>query len=331
MKPRTAACHMWMLLAASFASAQPSDTELAALDPRDANSYLRLGETVVDEADTPDEVRLARRLFVYALQIGRESDDPIQRALGASAALALAQDARTATERRWLYSMAGELEPELARGLDRGSAPPAWDWSVGLLAAEALGLARAGEGRDALKRLNEPSVRAVLAEVTPLLGVSGGGGAAGLVERLSRGWPCPECSNQRVTTRRRDGEVERSRCQTCLGNPGLRELTGQELSAHLRAELRLLNGSVRTWGAQLELDGGEPLREPSVSGLQRFYGVDPLARLWRDGQWVREPIPEPVAEPDPASTPPQEEPAHDQRIDQRIDQRTDQPSDATDG
>ncbi len=319
MKCAMAMCVFSLALLTSHVWAQPSESELSALDPHDAAGYLRLGESVAGEADTPDEVRLARRLFVYALQIGRESDDPQQRALGASAALALAQNASTATERRWLLSMAGALEPVLARGLDRGSAPPAWDWSVGLLAAEALGLARAGEGREAVKRLDEPSVRAVLAEVTPLLGITGGGGASGLVERLSRGWPCPECGNQRVIARRRDGDVERSRCPTCLGNPGPREMTGQELSAHLRAELRLLNGSVRTWGAQLELDGGEPLREPSVSGLQRFYGVDPLARLWRDGQWVREPTPEPILEPEPDQS--QQEPADDQR--------TDQPSDAS--
>jgi len=316
-----------LVLLAVPARAQPSEADLSALDPHDAAGYLRLGESVAGEADTPDEVRLARRLFVYALQIGRESGNPQQRALGASAALALAQDASTATERRWLLSMAGALEPTVARGLDRGGAPPAWDWSVGLLAAEALGLARAGEGREAVKRLDEPSVRAVLAEVTPLLGVSGGGGAVGLVERLGRGWPCPECGNQRVIARRRDGEVERTRCPTCLGNPGPRELTGEELSAHLRAELRLLNGSARSWGAQLELDGGEPIREPSVSGLQRFYGVDPLARLWRDGQWVREPVAEPVPQPEPAAEPPQENTDDVQPSDQPNDRSSGQAAD----
>ncbi len=313
---------MCCVTSTTYAQSEQLAARFAMLDVNDASDYLMLAEELADEANTPDEVRLARRLFVYTLQIGRESNDAYQRTLGASAALALAQKAATQTERRWLLSMAGELDSRFASALRDPRAPPAWDWSVGLQAAEALGLARSGDGRDALKRLDKPSVRAVLREISPLLGVRGGGGAAGLVERLARGWPCPECGGKRVIHKRRDGEMQLERCPTCLGNPGPRELTSDELSAHLRAELRLLHGSVRNWSAQIELDHGEPLREPSISGLQRFYRVDPLARVWSDGQWVR-PIPPP---PSPPVASPSEEQETTPDV-QPTSQPADQPSD----
>lgn len=285
------------LIASTAAGQHRLQNQLESLDPGQARGYLRLAEQLADEAATPEDVRLARRLFVYALQVGRESDDPAQRTLGASAALALASDAASETERRWLLSMAGELDDRLVSASLDPDAPPKWDWSVGLMAAEALGLARSGEGREAAERLEEPSVREVLNEISPLLGIRGAGGAAGWVERTAVGWPCPQCGNQRVTHRRRDGQVAIERCPTCLANPGLRSMRVEELTRQLRAELRLLDGSVRSWSAQIEMDHGAPLREPSASGLQRFYGVDPLARVWVEGEWVR---PSP-SEPEPES------------------------------
>ncbi len=279
-------------LLVSVSTAQVPAERLVALDPDDARGYLRLAEELADEARSADEVRLARRLFVHAVQIGRDSSDLEQRTLGASAALALAADPAAKSERRWLLALAGALDRRFAHLVDQEDAPVLWEPAIGLAAAEALGLARSGHGREALDRLEEPGVRDVLDRITPLLGIRGGGGAAGVVERLSRGWPCPRCSNERVETRRRDGDVFRERCSVCLGNPGPRDVSAEDLAAHIRAELRLLDGDLGSWSAQLEFDRGLPLREPSIAGLQRFYGVDPLARVWRDGQWVR-PEPKP--------------------------------------
>lgn len=281
----------------------PLQRRLAALQPADANGYLKLAEELIDEATAPGQIRLGRQLLVLAMQIGKESSDLQQRLAGRSAALLLASIATTESERRWVLSMApliagDEIEGRLALGQGL-----TWDPNTGLLASEALGLSRSGDGRLALRRLDEPGVREVLTEVTPLLGISGAGGAAGQVERLARGWPCPQCSNQRVI-RARDGAggVESVRCPTCLGNPGARDMTTRELSQQLRAELRLLGGSLRSWSAQAELDAGAPLREASVSGLERFYRLDLQARVWRDGEWVR-PDPPVIPEGDPAAAP----------------------------
>lgn len=279
------------LLVVTVAHGQPVNLleRLESLNPASNLEYLRLGEEVLDEATGPDDIRLARTLFVLAMQIGRESSDPIQRVHGASAALALAAIAATDAERRWVGSMAGEIDPGFEQHAYSPLTAASWNRETGLLAAEALGLARAGEGRLALSRLTEPGVRELLLEVTPLLGVSGAGGGVGLVERLSRGWPCPECGNERIIRRRASGGgVEVVRCPTCAGSPGPSTLSISDLKSHLHAELRLLGGSLKTWSAQVEIDRGEPLREPSSSGLERFYRVDLFARVWRDGKWVRD-------------------------------------------
>jgi predicted RNA-binding Zn-ribbon protein involved in translation (DUF1610 family) len=291
------------LLIATAAHGQPVNLQerLSSLNPASNVEYLRLGEEVLDEATGPDDIRLARTLFVLAMQIGRESSEPMQRVHGASAALALAAIAATDSERRWVSSMAGEIDPVFEQHADSPLSAATWNRETGLLAAEALGLARAGEGRLALSRLTEPGVRELLLEVTPLLGVSGAGGGVGLVERLSRGWPCPECGNERIIRRRASGGgVEVVRCPTCAGSPGPSSLSISDLKSHLHAELRLLGGSLKTWSAQVEIDRGEPLREPSASGLERFYRVDLFARAWRDGDWVRDPSADNI----PTETPP---------------------------
>jgi hypothetical protein len=73
--------------------------------------------------------------------------------------------------------------------------------------------------------------------------------------------------------------------------------------AQLRFEAILLQGSQRSWAAQLATDHGAPLRDTDPSTLPVVFEVDPDKVLWREGQWVVDPsAPKP-----PASQPPPNE------------------------
>jgi len=289
------------------------------LRPTEPGAYYELGEEVASESVSPADFVLARQLFVTAYELDRVAGG--RAGLGPSVCLALANIERLEEIRDWLRATAGRLDPRYVSTDWNVAALPRASDQTALKAAEVLGLTRAGEGLDAISRMEQPGVRDLLVRYEPLL--SEGGQTGGLVrlETEMRQWPCPECKNARYVTRKgRDG-LEVQVCSTCGGNPGP-ELSQDEMIAHLRFESRLLSGLQRSWSAQVASDYGAPLLDPDPAQLAQTlrgrYGVVLGRPYWREGQWcesadgpTRAPMgpPEPAAEPEASPEPPSDAPA----------------------
>ncbi|MEQ8845494.1 MAG: hypothetical protein RIB58_11630 [Phycisphaerales bacterium] len=266
---------------------------LAALDAADAMAYLELAEEVASETGSPEDRDLARQLYAIAYDLERSTRARPEVLAGACLGLAALETSDEGSA--WLFAVASLLDPRSARGTGAGFGAVAVAPDVALDAANALGLARAGEGRRAARLYEDPQVRDVFERYGELLGGSGGLSGLSRFERALRDWPDLECGGSRVITRRGEDGVETLICPTCRGNPGP-PLSEQEFLAHLRFESRLLRGIHQSWGAQVAADGGAPLLDPDPDRVPELlaarYGVDPSARIWQDGQWTTQELPE---------------------------------------
>jgi len=268
------------------AAEAPWTDRLAALDPDDPERYFLLAEEVADRADDPAEVDLARRLFVLAFELDRRRGGAST--LAASACIALASLERIEDRAAWLRSLAGAIDERYAATDWNVPAEPEVDGETGLLAAEVLGLTRAGHGRRAQNILDRhPEVLDLLRRYDRMLGTLFPGGGVRQLRDDMRYWPCPECRNDRVIRRSGADPVDYRLCYTCHGNPGP-QLTLQQLIAHLRFESRLLHGVQRSWAAQVAVDFGAPIRDPEPEELAPTMQVNPERVLWRDGEWLTE-------------------------------------------
>jgi hypothetical protein len=254
---------------------------LTALNPGDPQGYFLLAEEVADGADDQDRAALAQTLYALAFELYRAAGDN-QRA--ASCAIGLASTERLERSRRWLQAVAGAL--------DRRYALP--DWAVAatasisdetaLRAATVLGLARAGEGREARKLYEQPGVADLMKRYERAMGSTGETGSLSRLQKYMDAWPCKECGNQRFVGRPGEHGPEIRLCPTCRGNPGPR-LSQEEYLAQLRFEAALLNGIQRSWAAQLTVDQGAPLRDPDPAEVGATYGVDASRAVFRNGKW----------------------------------------------
>jgi hypothetical protein len=254
---------------------------LAALNPAEPSGYFLLAEEVADGANDQERAALAQTLYALAFELYRAAGDN-QRA--ASCAIGLASTERLERSRRWLQAVAGAL--------DRRYALP--DWAVAatgsisdetaLKAATVLGLARAGEGRDARKLFDQPGVADLMRRYERAMGSTGETGSLSRLEKYMDAWPCKECGNQRVVGRPGEKGPELRLCPTCKGNPGPR-LTQEEYIAQLRFEAALLNGIQRSWAAQITVDEAAPLRDPDPAEVAATYGVDASHAFFRAGKW----------------------------------------------
>jgi hypothetical protein len=254
---------------------------LSALNPSDPRGYFLLAEEVADGAEDQERTALAQTLYALAFELYRAAGDNPR---AASCAIGLASTERLERSRRWLQAVAGAL--------DRRYALP--DWAVAatasisdetaLKAATVLGLARAGEGREARKLYEQPGVADLMRHYERAMGSTGETGSLSRLEKYMDAWPCRECGNQRVVGRPGEKGPELRLCPTCRGNPGPR-LSQEEYLAQLRFEAALLNGIQRSWAAQITVDQGAPLRDPDPAEVGATYGVDASHALFRDGRW----------------------------------------------
>ncbi len=256
---------------------------LAALSPERPEEYFRLAEEVADIVEDQPEDTIARTLYALCYELSRAR--PGSAGLAASCCLGLSRLERLDQDRRWLLAVAAAIDPRYARPDWAVAASPSASEDTALRAATVLGLARAGEGTQARKLLDEPGVKALLRDYERAIGDTGGTGALFRLERSIAEWPCPQCSNSRTITRPGQPAPEIRLCPNCRGDPGPR-LTHQEFLAQLRFEAILLRGVQRSWAAQMAVDMGAPLRDPDPDQLAQVYGVDPARAWWRDGQWV---------------------------------------------
>lgn len=258
---------------------------LAELTPDNPEAYFLLAEEVADSIDTPEEENLAKTLYALAFELDRQPGHA--GTLAASAALGLASVERLDRDRRWLVA--------LAASIDRRYALPDWSVATGgavtdeqaYNAASVLGLARAGEGREAKRWMERPGVADTLRRYERLIGDTGETGALTRLTKYIETWPCPQCRNERVVAVPGERGPERRLCPSCRGNPGPM-LSMDELIAHLRFEAALLDGIHRSWAAQTIVDQSAPLRDPDPAELAATYRVDAARPYWRGGQWVSE-------------------------------------------
>jgi hypothetical protein len=287
---------------------------LETLSPADPRAYFLLGEEVAAMATTPDLTTLARTLYVLAFELDRRRQaagaaaDP---GLAASACLALADLSSLEEDRRWLVALARSIDRRYASPDWSRAAQPTYSGQAALRAAEFLGLVRSGDGHRARDLLRDPEVDQVLHDFERMIGGLGSSGMLREMELQSRQWPCVQCGNARITRLGETSPPRRGICPTCNGNPGP-ELSRSDLVNQLRFESGLLNGIQSSWSAQLTLDMGAPLREPSPAELAPVMRINPDAVYWREGLWVEtpsgQPRPRPAPTPPPVQPEPEEEP-----------------------
>jgi len=313
---RLAASCLIFVVPCSARAADPPDQEsvasrpladrLLALKPSEPEAYFTLAEEVADKADDPGSRRLATRLYVLAYELDRARGGIP--ALAASSCLGLIPVTSAQRDRLWLSAVARLLDPRHAslRWIehDRPTEPE----SAFYKAATLLGHVRAGQGLAARQLLQDPQVAAVLDRFDRTmvrLGVQGG--ARGL-EREASLWPCPECSNERILRRGNRGQAPRL-CSNCKGTPGP-ALDQSAFANHLRMESLLLQGSQRSWAAQLSVDHGAPLLDPDPDAVAETFNIDPTLVVYRDGQWTTDPNApaqspkNPTPKSDPTNKPP---------------------------
>ncbi len=280
-----ALCASALLAPRAAAQVPELEARLALLTPDDAEAYFLLAEEVHDEADSVDEADLARRLYVLAF-VHHVPGVGVDRR--ASICIALSDLARNEQDRRWLSSLGFAIDPDrsvpdwASRRADQIAPDTAY------LAATAIGLSRAGEGRMAERMLAEPGVLEAIERYDDLLAAEGLGDASEWLTRTAERWPCPNCRNERVVAVTRENPPRRELCAVCEGDPGPK-LSESERIATLRFESRLLTGIHKSWAAQIAADLGAPLRDADPAQLPLAMGVDPELVLYRDGAWVAAP------------------------------------------
>jgi len=266
-------------------------SRLQALSPERPEEYFLLAEEVAGEGTDTASRFLARELYVLALELNKRLD-PVKQSprLAPSVCLGLAAIARRDDERRWLVALAQSLSEPTGFGPSSVTTAPSGAGQTApetaLDVANSIGHARAGEGRRAEALLEKPGVAAALSRLDE--GQSSMYSLGSFVNKAIREWPaCPQCRNRRaVPSGGKSGEM--ILCDTCRGNPGPK-ISKDELIHQLRIESSLLNGTQRSWAAQLVTDGGAPLRDLDISELAATYEVDPAKPLWRNGKWAAKP------------------------------------------
>ncbi len=272
---------------------------LEALEPSDPMPYFLLGEEVAEEFQSPDELELARTLFVVGFHLDREQGGT----LAPSCAIALARLQGIGHDRDWLIALAHALDHRYATPDWRGAAPDQTSDQDAYRAAVAVGRVRSGHGRRALSLLEDPRVMTIIRRYEPLLSPANQPGAADWLIREARRWPCPECGFNRINRAIDPSRGAYVKCRVCNGNPGP-EISQEELIAQLRFEARMLNGVQRSWAAQVIADAGAPLRDPLPEELAPTLGIDPRRSLWRDGSWIAPPRDDAqMPDPPPAQAP----------------------------
>jgi hypothetical protein len=289
---------------------QPPLTEtlrprLEALTPANPEGYYLLGEEVADQATDPESRQLAEQLYVLAFDLSAGRDRPGHAALQASVCVALADLVKVDHDRRWLIALARTLDPRRVPPEWLARQAPATTDSAAYQVATVMGLVRSGDGGTARQLLQRPEVKAAFEAYDRLMvniGITGG--ASGIIREADR-WPCPECQNERIIKK---GNTEPHLCSRCQGDPGP-ALSGAEFIAQLRFESLILQGSQRSWAAQVASDSGAPLMDPDAGGLAAAFDVDPTLSLFRGGRWVIDPNAPPRPKPALPAPPPPKPPA----------------------
>ncbi|MEM8756232.1 MAG: hypothetical protein AAGF47_00430 [Planctomycetota bacterium] len=285
---RSVLCSVWLLAHPSVTAQLPDlDDRLAALSPDDPVAYFELGEEIADAASTPEERAVAQRLYVLSFSIASEGE--LHRWLLPSSCLALAAIEPGEERRAWLRALASLTDPRYtaapaASGLELDAQAAA----AALRLAEFVGLSRAGLGRLARDRLEDPAVQALAEQIHIEPSSRSRPIAISRLRSEAAIWPCPECANARTIPDPDDRRSSVIYCPTCRGDPGPL-LTPKEFVGAVVLEAVLLEAGATSWSADLALGLDRPIRDPSPAELAAMYGVDTAARWFINGEWSASP------------------------------------------
>ena len=256
---------------------------LSALTPARPVEYYLLGEEVADAAAGPEDVMLARRLFVLAYSLGAQPDAPPW--LRASACIALASLERDASRRRWLIAVASILDDRYADVASREEPLAEFPRATRLAFAEYLGLVRAGRGVLARQRLEEPGMNDLLDAIDAV--VIGAKNAPSLARiRGEAGvWPCKQCGNARAVPDASDPETRVMLCPNCRGNPGPL-LSDNDRLGYVALEAIALRADGRTWSAEHAMLRTGPLLDPDPERVPTLFQIDPTKSVYNSGAWI---------------------------------------------
>lgn len=255
---------------------------LAALAPDDPGAYFLLAEEVAAEARSDAEYDLARQLFALSYQASRRNGEPAS----ATAAVCVALADLTASEgdRRYLLSLARSLDPRYSTPDWSGGGDSPFAEATSYQAAVAIGLLRAGRGRDLDRLLDDPAVAERFGEGTAA--TFGGSPSAAIAQgrRYAGAYPDDECRGRRVVATRSPEGRSYELCPICSGavGPELDQVTRLSL---VRDEGRLLGIASDSWAAQHRLDGGQVLRDPDPDEIFTIFAVRRDAYYWRGRSW----------------------------------------------
>jgi hypothetical protein len=282
-----------MLALGAAASAQPSprlgtgvedlNARLGALTPTRPMDYFTLAEEVASEIDTDEGRSLARRLFVLSYHLSKAGVDERRVDFARSVCLALLEEDLLADdgERRFVHALTAAIGG--SSELTTDSPPQVSSEQVGDVAlslATALGEYRAGRFQEAGALLQQPEVRALLAQHAPLLR------NLGVMLRDIESRPnCRECRNRRIVRDDVNPDARYRLCRTCGGDPSP-ALAPIDFIALLRTESLLLGATDASWSAQLSSGRIEPFVDVDPARLAERLGVATDRTIWREGGWV---------------------------------------------
>lgn len=276
------------------------EERLLLVSPADPEGYLLLAEELAEFRDDARARRTAIELAVRAVVFDSRRGDRSR--VGASACVLIAHLTSARKDRSMVMSLARRLDPRFAGPEWLSFKPPAAAEENTYQLATLLGLIRSGEGVRARQVFARDEVKASLQALDKLLRVMDVGTSVASLQRDAQRWPCPDCGNTRITRRPGVSPPDVRACPNCQADPGPL-ISEAELVAQLRLESYLLQGSQRSWAAQLATERGATLIEPTPESIAAAFRIDPWRCVWRDGDWREDPaFPRPARKP---TTPPQ--------------------------
>lgn len=260
-------------------------SKLEALQPERPEAYLELAEDVLDERTDGAWRALAIELCVIAHHLDTENGGT--RAVASGACALLASIPGHEAHSRWLRLMARECGDSVSTRESSEKEPFAIDYAMRYRIAVLIGQVRSGDGAGARANLSKSEIKDSVKSMKDHFRSFGLLADPEEMSREASRWPCPDCDNERITRRAQTGSGSPWRiCAHCGGVPGPR-LPRSELLSSLRAESALLEGTHRSWAAQLEVDFGAPLVDLVPEIVAQVFRVDTSLTIFRDGRWVK--------------------------------------------
>lgn len=258
---------------------------LGALSPQRPSEYLELAEDVLDQNDDFASRRLAIELSVIAHRLDVQDGGETVIASGACALLASIHG--NEAHATWLKSMARSLGNIGDASIQSEGQTFVIDHAMRYRIALLLGQLRSGDGASVRAGLAKSEVVDTMNSMERIFLSLGISADPSEIAREASRWPCPDCGNERLVRRSQAGaDPPWKICALCGGVPGPKVFRAELLNS-LRVESVLLEGTQRSWAAQLAVDFGAPLVDPAPETVAQVFRCDPEKSVFRNGRWEK--------------------------------------------